>query len=116
MDAATKKILLDSNYGRRLGWTVSLDGKAMAHLSEPRQAEMFWYRYRVEALDPRVFEQAFWHQEGPEFRNRVTGHIAPYAFAGGELPSEDSPIVLMRALYIPVKPTWQHRLRSIFLG
>ena len=112
MDRDDQEALLDSNYGRDHGWTVLRDGEAVAHLSEPHRQDMYWYRYKVDALTPEVLEDGFWDQK-LVYRNHVTGQVAPNAHPGGELPSEDNPYILMRALYIPVRASWRQKIHSM---
>lgn len=103
-------MLVESNYGRTLGWEAWADDELIATLSDASQEDMFWYRYKVEAHSPKAFEPKRWWDGTLTFRNRGTGHIAPNGFAGGERPSAESPFVLMRALYIPVRLNWRERL------
>lgn len=112
MNRADRKLLLQSNFGRNLGWDVLRKHEDVAVLTEPKREDMFWFRYKVEALVPEVFEEEFWKQK-LVYRNRGTGHIAANAHPGGELPTEDDPYVLMRALYIPVQTNWRERLRFL---
>ena len=112
MHEADRKLLLESNFGRALGWDVLRDGEVVAVLTHPQREDMFWFRYEVEARAPEVFFEAFWDGE-LTYRNRGTGHFAQNALPGGEVPSEEHPYVLMRALYIPVKTNWRERLRFL---
>ncbi|MFK8003087.1 MAG: hypothetical protein AB8H86_26190 [Polyangiales bacterium] len=113
MTELERRMLIESNYGRTLGWEVSDEGdKIIATLSDASQVDMFWYRYRVEARSPEAYERRW---DGTlTFRNRRTGHVAAHAFAGGERPTPESPYVLMRALYIPVKLRWRERLANFW--
>lgn len=111
MTESERRLLVESNYGRTLGWDVSADDEHIAILSDPSQVDMFWYRYKVEARAPKVWEASTW-DGALVFRNRGTGHVASNAFAGGERPTLESPYVLMRALYIPAALRWRERLAN----
>lgn len=106
-------MLVESNYGRSLGWEVWADDELIATLCDPSQVDMFWYRYKVEVHSPTAYKPGRWWDGSLTFRNRGTGHVAPNAFAGGERPSAESPFVLMRALYIPLKLRWRERLARL---
>ena len=85
----------------------------MAFLVEPRYADMFWDSYRVvplpgAELSESMYTERLWHSGELAFRNRGTGELVA-AFAGGQVPTRNTPRVLMRGLYV-------HRRITIFDG
>ena len=103
--------LFEADYGREFGWFVERDGRRLAALVDPRFEEMFWYSYAVEPLATdageraAIFREEFWRQPGLVYRNRVTGEVAPNAFAGGAPTTMQNPRVLVRALHASLRPT-----------
>ena len=101
--------LVESNYGRDWGWAVHADGRVRAVLTEPEWLDMFWYNYRVEAIEPgaeEVYTNDFWARSDLVYRNQMIDEIEPAAFKGGSAPpSLSSPFVSMRALHSSIRLT-----------
>lgn len=105
----------EADYGRDFGWFVEKDGATLVVLVEPRHEDMFWCSYRVDPVEGHelpdvVFSSAVWHEGALVFRNRVTGEVARYAFAGGTTPTREHPRVLMRGLHSVLRPTLLERI------
>jgi hypothetical protein len=67
---------VESNYGRTLGWDVWADEEHIATLSETTQTDMFWYRYKVDAVSPEAYDAKRWWDGTLTFRNSGTARRA----------------------------------------
>ncbi len=105
--------IIEANYGRECGWSVEVDGRAVARLVDPQWEDMFWYSYRLEPLTEESKERTmlyfaeFWHSGKPVYRNCEFNEVAPFAFAGGsavelETRLRETGRLLMRGLYLRV--------------
>lgn len=98
--------LLNSNYGRKYGWLIELDGKIIGELKNPRYADMFWVSYDIVAL--KKGEECFvnarttWDELELRFKNKVMNEYAIYAFPSIPPNTENSMKgkVTMRGLYL----------------
>jgi hypothetical protein len=115
------RFLVDSDYGRRAGWYVEFDGQVVGELSDPRFEDHFWYSYA--ASEPKgdyrttslMGNDTLWDACRFSFRNRVTGEVAPRAFAGGVRPFVRDGRVLMRGLCLePSSRTEARFVRLLF--
>jgi hypothetical protein len=89
-------------------WIVEKNGRPFGRLEDARFQDMFWVNYRVVDLTERpgdrdaLFSKIFWHEAPlPTYRHAQTGHVNRSAFAGGLLPTPESPWVSIRALHPP---------------
>jgi len=88
-------------------WIIEIEGRPVALLSDPKQAEMFWNSYRMTPLtdEPKLLADLqnveFWRHceaRGVAFRHRASSKIARYAFPGGD-PFPEPGRLVMRGLY-----------------
>ncbi len=99
------KLLVQSEFGRRYGWFIELDGEVVGELSDCRFDDMFWDSYAVAARDGITAESAIQNEENWlelrfVFRNRVLGEIAERPIPGGRPPVVRDGRVRMRGLYV----------------
>jgi hypothetical protein len=90
MGAARRRLLRESDWGRRFGWAVEFRGRPVAHLVDPEwdSDRQFWHHYRLVpvAEDPEerraVTTPEFWEAQLSElvYRNLKLGEVAPNAF------------------------------------
>lgn len=92
-------------------WWVEKQGKVFARLEDARFADMFWVAYRVVDLTrteqerAELYSKKFWHDGPlPKFRHVKTGAVVETAFAGGQTPTAEDPLVWIRALHPPPEP------------
>ena len=78
MDKATRKRITESDFGRKFGWFVELDGKRLASLSSPvwDSLAQFWFLYTVMPLTDSAEERQmlksveFWKREDIVYRSQ----------------------------------------------
>lgn len=81
------RALTRSEFARRDGWYIDLDGARIGDLGTPRRVETFWcsYSLRCTATEHRraLQEDELWHRCTLVLRNRRTMEVAPRALVGG---------------------------------
>jgi hypothetical protein len=98
--------IFELDYGRLAGWYVEYEGRRIAVLTDPRPADMFWYKIEPLVEDPGeaadLFDLPFhWDRCDFVFRNRAFDQTAPGFAAAGWPPIENGRI-LMRGLYLDI--------------
>ncbi len=104
-------IMLD-NFGRKSGWYVEYQGRRIAVLTSCKWADMFWDEYHVQLLtdDPeerrRIAENwKYWVGDDVVYRSRQFPEaLAPNAFPAGPPCPPTRDRIVMRALYLCLKP------------
>jgi hypothetical protein len=98
------RFLLETNFGRRAGWHIELDGDRIGTLSDCRWVDMFWDSYVVGALDgvdtSALTSATNWNEGRFHFRNRRSDDVVMGAFCGGGASFPPGRRVLMRALHL----------------
>jgi hypothetical protein len=100
--------IFETNYGCDVGWFVEHQGRRVAQLTDPRYADQFWLRYRIEPLTGDLAEREEllnspdpWISCDFVYRSRRFGEVAELAFSAGQ-PVGEPGRVLMRALYLAI--------------
>ena len=96
------RFLVRSDFGRRCGWDIELDGEHVGVLDQPLFEDMFWCSYRVQpnSGDASVYDDRLWETTRFEFRSRATSELVEGAFVGGSPPFVQDGRVNMRRLYL----------------
>lgn len=77
---------------------VLLDGVRVGVIDDQRFVDMFWYSYRVTALDPRVRDDELWQRCRFAFRD-ANNRLCKSAFAGGDAPFVREDRIMLRGMY-----------------
>lgn len=93
MDKATRKRIVESDYGRKFGWFVESEGRRLATLTEPEwdSVAQFWYVYKLTPLTDspedhqRLASEGFWQRTDIVYRNREFDMLAPHVLAALKL-------------------------------
>jgi hypothetical protein len=67
-------------------WFVLLNGEPVAMLSNPHDADMFWFTWDVHSIGQGYVSADLWQYSNDErrsFRHVDTDELDPYAFPGG---------------------------------
>ena len=100
--------ILESNYGRNLGWYVEVERQRLAVLTDVQWVDMFWDSYRLEPLTndlEMLYSDQFWDRcDRIPFRSREFEEVAPNAFPCGKAGTllRQTGRISMRGLYLPV--------------
>jgi hypothetical protein len=113
-DAETAKwgVPVDPDGAAGGGWSVEVDGRPIALLSEARcQLETpHWLSYVITPLTEDAQERAqlltlqFWHSDRPKYRSRRFGVIASGALVSGIPPCPHTHRLIMRGPYVQLDP------------
>ena len=116
----SRRLLIETNFGRKCGWYVEFNGQKVARLVDPQREEMFWDNYLVEPLTRdadmlSLLDSAdFWLAGTIVYRNCAFEEWTPNAFAGGDAAKKvaETNRISMRGLYLTPPQTWWERLLS----
>ena len=103
-----RRRLLETNYGRKCGWWIEVEGRRIARLEDPRFEDMFWDSYRLLPLtdhpeDRRLLHcKDFWDACKAVYRNCEFDEVVPGAFASGsaEIRLRETGRLAVRGLYL----------------
>lgn len=106
--------IVESDYGRRAGWILVLNGQPVATFTEPEFVEMFWVSYKLTMLVPdekiefKLLNREYWYEEAMkeiEFRNqRFSGLPRAYDFPLVTPPYYSNGRFAVRGLYFVIDP------------
>lgn len=106
------KKIYESDFGRRTGWIVELNGLPIAILHSGVRVEMFWDQYEVsmltddEQIQLKFWSSDFWNMEaistGITFRNRELTSLRPAYFPIIHISSTLG-VITARGLYFSVE-------------
>ena len=80
-------------------WYVELDGKPVAVLSNPRDADMFWFTWDIRPVDDNEIPNDVWSYASDmrrSFRHRFKDHVDDCAIPATDNPIGDDGRVLIR--------------------
>ncbi len=98
------KELKRSNFGRKFGWLIELEGEIIGELTDYEFSDMFWDSYSVIPKNEKwarlLFSPNFWYENDFKFKNKHYNIYVVNAVpkVGSKLKSDKR--IEIRALYI----------------
>ncbi len=113
------KQLINSNYGRKIGWLFEYKGKIVAELEDPQSVEMFGKSYRIIPSSKETKKIAYNHDLWGScefiFITKVTEERVTDAWAGGAIEKIiENNRVTLRGLYLVPRNTIEYRLMKLY--
>lgn len=101
------KSIKSTNYGRKCGWYIELNGVVVGELIDYQYIDMLWDSYLVvpkdEASDTILHEPSNWYDSKFQYKNKGIVGYASNAFSGGDYEdfcNRTTDRISMRGLYV----------------
>lgn len=102
-----KKRIIDSNYGRKEGWYIELEGRRIGEIINPEHVAEFWHQYELilfdHSLSNAVENYEFWENPSLKYFSKSLEKYCiyfPIIVYQSELSTSERKVVSARSLAI----------------